>query len=87
MNSTDFSDCEYINTYLRFVTYNDFCDNCGLIKSLYSALDKNGKRFYKWYVYANIHFNELRKDAIWEFLNSEDEIYYEKLIYRKTHSN
>lgn len=71
MKFEDFSECEFINDYLRFVSYNDFCKNCNVIRAYYRTLSKNGKQFYKWFVYANILMNEGQKNMIWNFLNSE----------------
>ena len=65
----DFSDCEFIDDYMKFYTFYDFCDNRHVIKYLFRALDLNAKRFYMWYVYANIHTNETYKNAICDYLN------------------
>ena len=82
MKEVDFTECEYINIYMRFVTYKQFCDQCYLIKFFYNSLSTNGKRFFKWYLYAQININGAQKDAIWNFLN--DELAYEKLAkYKK----
>lgn len=69
----DFSQCGFIDNFMIFYTYNDFCRNRKIIKTLYDRiLDKNGKIFYKWYVYANLHMNETYKNAIWDYLNDFD---------------
>lgn len=73
MNKTDFYDCEYIDKYMRFYTYQEFCDNRFIIKARYKEMVQNGKRFYKWYVYANIWLNETLKNAIWDYLNDYDD--------------
>ena len=72
MVESDFSQCEYIDTNLRFVYFLDFYKNKKLIKFYYQQLDNSGKRFYKWYVYANIFTSMKMKDAIWEYINSND---------------
>ena len=72
-NKIDFSVCEFINENLSFYTYYDFCDNRKVIKKLFKNLNRNGKLFYMWYVYANIHMNETFKNAIWDYLNEYDD--------------
>ena len=68
----DFSECRFIKEALQFYTYKDFCKNRFTIKRLYKTLTKDGKLFYKWYVYANVHMDELKKNYIWDFLNDYD---------------
>lgn len=84
MNDTDFSACSYIKDQMQFYTLKDFCDNCKRLKLLYLDLKPNAKIFYKWYVYANIHMNENCKNAIWNFLNSDDLNCYIHLLQLKT---
>lgn len=69
----DFSICEFIEENMWFFTYYDFCDNRKYIKKLFDGLNKQQKKFYKWYVYANIHTNETYKNYIWDYLNGYDE--------------
>lgn len=83
MTDIDFTDCEFIDHNMCFINYFDFCDNCYAIKNLYLELGNNGKRFYKWYVYSNIHMEEYYKNIIWDFLNSDDVELYVKLISKK----
>ena len=85
MNNIDFSECEFINEVLRYYTYYDFCDNRKIIKKHYNCLSKNGKLFYKWYVYANIHMDLQFKNAIWDYLNEYDngcELLNKKRFYK-----
>lgn len=72
MGKVDFSVCEFINENMWFFTYEDFCNNRYAIKRLFKGLDKNGRRFYMWYVYANIRMDENHKNWIWDFLNEYD---------------
>ena len=72
-DKTDFSICDFIEERMWFFTYYDFCDNRKYIKRLFDGLNKQQKKFYKWYVYANIHMNETFKDRIWSYLNDYDE--------------
>lgn len=72
MKNEDFSECKLINDILCFLTYDEFCKYKYFIRNNYKNLTKNGKLFYKYYVYANIHIDTLRKDRIWNFLNCED---------------
>ena len=39
--------------------------------------------FYKYYVYANIHMNEMFKNRIWSYLNDYDEFGIELLKAKK----
>jgi len=80
MTDNDFSICSFIKEELNFLTYYDFCKNAKIIKAYYDVLEKNGKIFYKYYVYSNIHMTEYYKNLIWEFLNSEDAECYVNLI-------
>lgn len=78
---TDFSECEFIGKEMWYYTFFDFCKNCSAIKYLFSKkLSNAGKKFYMWYVYANIHMNETYKNAIWDYLNCDDPEYYNRLL-------
>ena len=68
----EFSECKFIKKELWYYTYYDFIDNRKAIKRAYKDLSINGKQFYKWYVYANIHMNLTYKNAIWDYLNDYD---------------
>ena len=74
----DFSECKFISAEMRFYSYQDFCKNCFAIKRLYEKyLSREGKLFYKWYVYANINVTMQQKNKIWDFINdyaSKDEL-------------
>ena len=80
MKDIDFTMCPFIRNELCFLTYFDFCKNAKVLQAYYQILDNNAKRFYKFYVYANIHMNEYFKDRIWEYLNNPDDEYYITLI-------
>lgn len=80
MTDFDFQMCEFIEVEMSFITYRDFVNKCVSIKRLYKQLNKYQKRFYKWYVYANIHIREQLKNAIWQYLNFDDTYYYIELI-------
>lgn len=75
MTEKDYLECRFIDIEMRFYTFDDFLNNAYAIKRLYNML--NHKLFYKWYVYANIHISNKRKNAIWMFLNND--ISFEKL--------
>lgn len=66
----DFSECEFISREMWFFTYEDFIRNSTAIKRLYDKLSKNGKIFYKWYVYANIHITMNQKNKIWDYIHN-----------------
>ena len=81
----DFSDCRFIEDNMKFISYYDFCDNCVYIKRLFNKLSANGKIFYKWYVYANIHMEVKYKNHVWGYLNNDEtmkELYYQKQFYK-----
>lgn len=69
----DFSECEFIENYLKFYTFVDFLNHKFIIRKNYKNLTKNGKIFYKYYVYANIHITLNQKNKIWDYLNGYDD--------------
>lgn len=75
MKDIDFSICPFIEDVLCFLTYFDFCENARIIKFYYEGLENDAKRFYKWYIYSNIHMDEYFKNLIWEYLNGGEEEY------------
>ena len=81
-DKTDFSICEFIEERMWFFTYYDFCDNRIQIKRLFDNLTLQEKMFYKWYVYANIHMNDMFKNKIWDYLNEYD-LHGEELMRAK----
>lgn len=83
MIETDFSECEFIQREMWYYTYFDFCNSCLAIKRLFKSLTRNGKLFYKYYVYANVHMQEYFKNAIWDYLNIDDPEQYKHLIELK----
>lgn len=83
MTDFDFQFCDFIEVEMSFLTYDDFINKCSDIKQLYQQLNKYQKRFYKWYVYANIHIREQLKNTIWEYLNFNDINYYLELLKYK----
>jgi DNA integrity scanning protein DisA with diadenylate cyclase activity len=83
MEKVDFSKCRFIKERMWFYTFQDFCDNRKIIKRYFNELDRDGKLFYMWYVYANVNIDEMRKNRIWDYLNS-DEVQYEMLLVHNT---
>lgn len=69
MTDFDFSDCEFIENEMKFYTFTDFCRNRYALKRLYRLLSRNGRIFYKYYVYANTHMATNFKNRIWDYLN------------------
>lgn len=70
MKEDEFKECYFINSEMKFYTYTDFLQNCDAIKRLYDKrLTTNGKIFYKWFVYANIHLTIGQKNKAWDYLN------------------
>lgn len=76
MTESDYKECRFIDTEMRFTTFDSFLRDARAIKRLYSAL--NHKIFYKWYVYANIHISLNRKNLMWCYLNND--ITYDDLV-------
>lgn len=72
MNKTDFSQCRFISEQMWFITLADFCERRRHIKRLFDDMNSDGKEFYMWYVYANVHLKENLKNAIWDYLNDYD---------------
>lgn len=80
MKDIDFTECRVINSALCFLTYDEFCKYRNIIKRGFNDLSKDGKLFYKYYVYANIHIKNMFKDKIWNYLNcDEPEVEFELL--------
>ena len=81
----DFSECEFIESEMKFYTYNDFCKNRKAICRLFLSLSKNGRVFYKYYVYANTHMKLNFKNRIWDYLNgycNEEELLKLEALYK-----
>lgn len=75
MTESDYKECVFIDTEMRFSTFEEFVKDAKAIKRLYNNNLKH-KMFYMWYIYSHL-FSTKRKNAIWEYLN--DDITYEKL--------
>ena len=69
MSDVDFKECKVIKDCLCFLTFDEFCEYRKLIAKSFTELSKDGKLFYKFYVYANIHMELNYKDAIWSYVN------------------
>lgn len=65
----DFSECDFIEREMKYYTYDEFCKKKDEIKKKYKSLNRSGKIFYKYYVYANTHMNLTCKNKIWDYLN------------------
>ena len=76
MTESDYLECRYIDTEMRFTTFESFIKDAGAIKRMYKCL--HHILFFKWYLYANIHISLKRKNMIWLYLN--DDITFEQLI-------
>lgn len=68
----DFSQCRFIKEEMWYFTFNDFCQNREALKKLFKEMDKDGKLFYMYYVYANVNMQMKFKHAIWDYLNDYD---------------
>lgn len=69
MSDVDFRECRVIKDCLCFLTFDEFCKYRKLIVKSFAELSEDGKLFYKFYVYANIHMELNYKDAIWSYVN------------------
>ena len=82
----DFSFCDFIEEYMWFFTYYDFCDNRHYLKRMFKTFNTNERIFYRYYVYSNIHMDAQYKNAIWDYLNDYDphgsELLRLKKLYR-----
>ena len=65
----DFSVCRFIKEEMWFFTFDDFFDNKIVIRKMFDNMDRDGKLFYKWYVYANVNISMNAKNAVWDYLN------------------
>ena len=83
MEDNNFFVCEFIENYMWFNTYFDFCDRREEIKDTYKLLNAREKRFYRWYVYSNVFMKETFKNAIWEYLNDYDVHGFELMRLRR----
>ena len=43
MTNEDFLECRFIQEEMRYLTYDEFCDNCYEIKSIFKMMNKNAK--------------------------------------------
>lgn len=68
----ELSECDFLDKRLVYYTYIDFCKRRKTIKGAFKELNLNQRRFYLWYVYANIHMSETYKNLIWDYLNDND---------------
>lgn len=87
MSDVDFKECRVIENCLCYLTFDEFYKFREVITKAFNELSKDGKLFYKYYVYANIHMKLNCKDAIWSYINSptaenEIELINLKLIYK-----
>ena len=69
MSDVDFQECRVIENCLCYLTFDEFYKFREVIAKAFNDLSKDGKLFYKYYVYANIHMNRYYKDAIWDYIN------------------
>lgn len=68
----ELSECDFLDKSLIYYTYYDFCRRRKKIKESYKGLTYNQKKFYLWYVYANLHMSESYKNYIWDYLNDNE---------------
>lgn len=79
--NVDFSECEYLETYLKFYTFKDFYENRKIIKARFDRLVYSARKFYSWYVYAKTTMDTRYKNAIWDYLNGDETEEHMKKLY------
>lgn len=62
-----------VNPQLTFITYRSFYERSKIIRSIYQTLSNDDKQVYKYYVYSRRLLHEKTCDAIWEYINAEDD--------------
>ena len=75
----DFTQCRFIEDYMRYADLFDFINNGHIIKARYERMKPDGKIFYKYFVYAHTNTTAKQKNAIWDYLNSDEQRYANKL--------
>lgn len=75
----DFTQCRLIEERMRYADMRDFIYNGHIIKARYHLLTSEGKMFYKYFIYAHINTTMKQKDAIWDYLNSDEQKYVNRL--------
>lgn len=79
----DYSVCDFIESQMWIITYDDFCDRRSGIKRLFQEMVLSARIFYKWYIYSNVHMDEYFKNLIWDYLNFDDTEYETELLEAK----
>lgn len=62
-----------VNPQLTFITYRSFYERSRIIRAIYQELSNDEKYVYKYYVYSRRLLHEKTCDAIWEYINAEDD--------------
>lgn len=75
----DFTQCRFIENYMRYSDLMDFIKVGHIIKARYKTMTDDGKTFYKYFIYAHINTTMKQKDAIWDYLNSDEQRYAKRL--------
>lgn len=59
---------DFIQENMQIYSFNDFVDNSIVIKALYNAMPRQGKKLYQWYLFSSsLSYNQ--KCVIWNFIN------------------
>lgn len=75
----DFTQCRFIEEYMRFVDLLDFIKVGHIIKARFVKMNDDGKMFYKYFIYAHVNTTMKQKDAIWDYLTNDDKKYATRL--------
>lgn len=73
MMITDFTECRFIENYMRYSDIKDFANISHIIKARFKKMKPDAQYFYKYYVYAHTNTTEKEKNIIWDYLNDERE--------------
>lgn len=70
-------DSEFIESTMSFYSYQDFKNNCLIIRKIYLEQKFRTKKLFKWYVYSRL-MSMKQKDMVWDFLNNNANIFEEE---------
>jgi len=63
-----YENVDFIQDNMQIYSFNDFFENCLIIKHLYCELPRQGKKLYQWYLFASSLTNN-QKRIVWNYIN------------------
>ena len=72
-----YENVDFIQENMQIYSFNDFFENCLIIKHLYSEMPRQGKKLYQWYLFASSLTNN-QKRIVWNYIN--DWFTYQELL-------